>query len=288
MLRTHQKSLYVFLGAIVVGVVIYHSQPKDPVYEGHKLSAWLVALNTGADPLHGRANDVLKNIGTNAFPTFIRLIRVKDPWLKQKLMVLANRQSMFKVRFTPASEFRSRGIIAFQQCGGRARSAIPSLASLLDDSGIAPDVIQALAGIGADSVPVLKKALHHESAKLRACAADALALLAGDAKSATPDLIALLNDQSPNVRQRAVWALGQIKADPAVVLPALVNCTNDTDADVRQGAVAAIINYREEAKSTVPVLLKAINDQAPGMRAIARQALIMIDSEAAANAGVKW
>jgi HEAT repeat protein len=322
MLKTQQKSLFVSLGVIIiVGVVIYYSRPKDPVYEGHKLSAWLVALNTGQDPLHGRADDALKNIGTNMFPTLLQWIRVKDSPLKQKLMVLVNsRQSMFKLKFTPASEFRSRAVIAFQESGGRAKAAIPVLASLLDDSEIAPDVIQALAGIGAASVPVLKEALHHQSAKLGACAADALALIGGEAKSAIPDLIALLSDQSPVVRARSVWALGQIKSEPAIVLPALTNCMNDsdlsvrrnavvalgqiksepaivlpalanslndTDAYVRQSAIYSILNYGQAARSTVPILLKAINDQEAAVRELARYALMKIDPEAAANAGIK-
>jgi HEAT repeat protein len=319
--RTHQKSLWVLLGVIVVGVVIYCSQPKDPVYEGHKLSAWLMALNTGQDPLHARADEALKTIGTNMIPTLIQWIRLKDSPLKLKLMELVNnRQSMFKVKFTPASEFHLRAVIAFQESGARAKAAIPALASLLDDSEIASDVTHALAGIGAESVPVLKEALHHKSAKLRASGADALALLGADAQSATPDLIALLSDQFPDVRRNAVtalaqiksesaivlpaltncitdtdarvrrnavMALGQIKSEPAIVVPALANCMNDADADVRQSAIVAILNYREEARSTVPILLKAINDQEAGVRELARFALMMIDPEAAANAGIK-
>jgi len=287
MLRSNQKALYVLLGAIVAGVVIYYSQPKDPVYEGHKLSAWLVALNTGADPLHSRAPDALKNIGTNMFPTLIQWIRLKDsPW-KQKLRALVNRQPVVKITFTPASEFRSRAVIAFQECGGRAKSAIPALSALLDDSDIVPEVTQALAGIGADSVPVLKEALHHKSAKLLTCASNALALLGADAKSATPDLIALLSDQTPHVRARAVWALANIKSEPAIVLPALTNCMNDTDAEVRANVVSVIIAHGEAARSTVPFLLKAINDQEPRLRGLARFALMKIDPEAAANAGIK-
>jgi HEAT repeat protein len=261
MLRTLQKSLWLLLGIIVVGVVIYYSQPKDPVYEGHKLSAWLMALNTGQDPLHGRADEALKTIGTNMFPTLMQWIRLKDSPLKLKLTELVNsRQSTFRVRFTPASEFRLRAVIAFQECGGRAKSAIPALASLLDDSEIVQDVSQALAGIGAESVPFLKEALHHKSAKLRASGADALALLGGGAKSATPDLCALLNDQFPFVRARAVMALGQIKSEPKIVLPALANCLNDPDADFRCLAVGAIVNYGEAARSSLPVLLKAITE----------------------------
>jgi RNA polymerase sigma factor (sigma-70 family) len=271
---------------LVVPLVVQHQQ-ADPVYEGHKLSAWLVALNTGADPLHSRAPDALKNIGTNMFPTLIRWIRVKDsPW-KQKLRVLINRQSVVKITFTPASEFRSRAVIAFQECGGRAKAAIPALSALLDDSDIVPEVTQALAGIGADSVPVLKEALHHKSAKLLTCASNALALLGADAKSATPDLIALLSDQSPDVRARAVWALANIKSEPAIVLPALANCMNDTDAYVRQNVVSVILAYGEAARSTVPFLLKAINDQEPQVRELARFALRKIDPETAANAGIK-
>jgi hypothetical protein len=275
------------LGAIVVGIVLYYSQPKDPVYEGHKLSAWLVALNTGADPLHSRANDALKNMGTNMFPALIQWIRLKDSPLKQKLMVLVGRQSVVKIRFTPASEFRSRAVIAFQESGGRAKAAIPALAALLDDADIAPDVTQALAGIGAQSVPFLREALHHESAKLRACAANALALLRADAKSATRDLITLLSDPSPDVRGRALWALGQIKSDPAIVIPALANCMNDTDARVRANVVSVILVYGEAARSTVPFLLKAISDPEPRVRVSARHALMKIDPEAAANAGMK-
>ena len=105
--------MYIALAVLfvaLVGVIVWQvAQPADePIYKGKPLSGWLKAYVNNAkssdDPQLLKVNEAVRQAGTNAIPTLLRLLRAKDSALKLKLMDLAEIQHIIKIRFTPAEE----------------------------------------------------------------------------------------------------------------------------------------------------------------------------------------
>src|SRR5579871_1016636 len=67
--------------------------PREPVYQGKRLSEWLKDANdiNGETPVPDAVN-AIKAIGTNAVPFLIQMLQYKDSPLKFKLMKLADKQ----------------------------------------------------------------------------------------------------------------------------------------------------------------------------------------------------
>lgn len=105
------------------------------------------------------------------------------------------------VVIAPGMQFRTGMSIA-------AREA--RLPVLFRDREPADAAVDALARIGAPSLPPLCTALSSPDPEIRKRAATALARIGPDAAPAVPDLIAALQDDNQDVRKQVIRALGQI------------------------------------------------------------------------------
>lgn len=124
---------FVALAGVIAWQVLHL---REPVYQGKRLSSWLEAYK-----LHGvagvetwqvrgeqqKADEAVRQAGTNALPTLLRTLWAKDSALKLKLMDLAGRQHFIKVKYTPAEELNYRACWAFGVLRAKARSAVPAL-----------------------------------------------------------------------------------------------------------------------------------------------------------------
>ena len=117
--------------ALVGAVVWLVAQPRalEPVYEGKRLSVWL-KNESGT----GESGETVRQIGTNAIPTLLRLLRVKDSALKVKLIDLAQRQHVIKIECTPADNWHYRAAYAFGVLGTNAQTAVPALIKIADEN----------------------------------------------------------------------------------------------------------------------------------------------------------
>ena len=114
------------VAAALVGVIAWQvAQPPDePVYKGKRLSAWLEPNSVTA----GQATeDAVRQAGTNAIPTLLRMLRAKESPMKINLMRLVQKQHIFKVHYSPAWELNSMGSFGFSVLGTNAQSAVPEL-----------------------------------------------------------------------------------------------------------------------------------------------------------------
>src|ERR1700722_2327691 len=135
------RIIFILLAILLIGVlVIYLVQPKEPEYQGRKLSTWIrvyqeqqkssADLNL-ADPNRAvpmtAAERAIKEIGTNALPTLLRWLQIRDSTLKTKLNSLLERQSFIKLRYPPASRMQDMAIAGLRILGTNALPAVPNL-----------------------------------------------------------------------------------------------------------------------------------------------------------------
>ena len=120
----------------VAGVVGWQvHQQHEPIYQSKPVSEWAVLVGSGFFTLnsHVTERDAIEHIGINGLPTLTRMLSVRDSLLKQKVMAFANKQSIIRIYFTPAEEYRRGAAAALGLLGPLARSSVPALAQALKD-----------------------------------------------------------------------------------------------------------------------------------------------------------
>jgi hypothetical protein len=220
----------------LIGVFVWQvSQQREPVYNGKRLSEWLkasaeeraTAASTSRAP-HGtldidttiEADEAVRHAGTNAIPTLLRMLRVSDSPLKLKLLDLAQRQHLIKIKYTPAAYWNGAAAEGFRVLGGKAQSAVPALIEIVNQN---------------ISQPSKNSTIY------------ALDLMGPSAKQAVPALLLWVTNTNSGVRSWAAVALGDIHAEPDRVVPSLVKLLNDPDSNVRENATSALKKFDAEA-----------------------------------------
>jgi HEAT repeat protein len=187
MWRRH-TALFGILACLVIGFAVVELQLKEPGYRGRRLSGWLAQLDLESSRSSQEAVYAIQAIGTNAFPTLVRMIQSTDPWWKRRTLALNARQPFFRVPVTPSIVFRNRAVQAYSALGPRAKENIPELVRLLETES---------------------------SCEVRSSAAAALGAIGPKAESAIPALFRATHDQSAEVRRESLWALANIRmVDP--------------------------------------------------------------------------
>ena len=167
---TMQKRLRFPLAALLfaalafVGFQVFYSKEREPMYEGKRPSAWLKASTRVVDvtPVEdmrmSEADEVVRQVGTNAIPTLLRMLRVKDSALNVRLINLAMRQHV--VRITPAENWNNAAARAFWVLGTNAQSAVPALMEIASQS-ISPNsqycAITALGSVGPPAKEAVRR-----------------------------------------------------------------------------------------------------------------------------------
>jgi len=240
-------------------------KPREPVYEGKPLSVWLegYCLPTIDGPEGWRkTNKVVQEIGTNAIPALMRMLRARDSALRVKLMALAQKQRIIRIKYITGGRRNFEAARGLEALGARASNAVPALIEMYDQNDPSLSVLQQqIAGV--------------------------LGCIGPPAKAAVPSLLRRVRDPNNFVRLNAVFALGQIHADAESVVPALIESLSDSDALARANAADGLRNFGTAATSAVPALVQSLNDTDSIARERAEWALKKIDPEAAAKAGVK-
>src|SRR5213594_4275496 len=92
MKKTGKIALLVGAMAAIVAVFFLASQPSEPVYQGKHLSQWLWEFdmsNSLLEPDRGKkAEEAIREMGTNAVPFLVRELRVRDSRLKIRMLKL--------------------------------------------------------------------------------------------------------------------------------------------------------------------------------------------------------
>lgn len=162
---------------------------------------------------------VLKELGTNAIPELIRLLKLKDSFVRKQVwrhlpsLPLRVRQAVAGKYPPPQAEaMREAAARALGRLGADARPAISALTSALRDpeGRVRWEAASALASMGKQSVPVLINSLEESGAKTRHAAVYALGLIGPKASGAVPALTRRLDDQDAGVRNSAAYSLATV------------------------------------------------------------------------------
>jgi HEAT repeat protein len=245
------------LVAISAFVLLRFWGSAEPSYQGQSLSGWLEKYQSTR--VNGRrspdAEEAVRQIGTNALPTLIRMLRARDSSLKQAAMKWSSKQRLIKLNLTPATKLRFHAQAGYDILGPTAAAQVPELTLILKNDNVA---------------------------QVRQCAAAALGSIGDQALSAVPVLLMTAKDKDQMVRNNSLWALSRIRSDPELVLPALIGGLDDSFSVARENAAIALGRYGPLATSAIPALVRTMRTNGA-----AYSALLKIDPDAASREAAK-
>jgi len=196
-----RRVLLLALGACtlaVVAAVAFWPEPKEPEYQGKKLSEWLNEYSARPD----EARSAVMTIGKDAVPFLVK-------WVDNQAGYVA----------------ASRARLGFEILGTNAATAIPELSRILVSSPPNPTdswPAHSLAFLGKDALAPLLSILGDKSQnplkRLRvASAVRYMAYLGSDAAPAIPVLIGCLSDPNQAISDMARQTLENFARDPVWV-----------------------------------------------------------------------
>jgi hypothetical protein len=261
MAKTRRILPILLLLAVLATISWLVLRPPDPepTYQGMPLTWWLDGLVLGSIP-PAQANEAVQQIGTNAIPTLLRMLKSRDSSFKFKLNQLAHKQHVIRFRFKWANPQHSEALAGFTALGPRAKSAVPALVEIYNQ--LPPDV---------------NTTYHSDIAAM-------LASMGPAAADAIPRFLQDTTDTNSAVRWRALWVLSHVTARPDLAVPALKKSLHDPDENIREIAAYDLGAFGDDAQSAVPQLIIALNDPSQRVSTMAASALKKIDPAGATNA----
>ncbi|HYG33628.1 MAG TPA: HEAT repeat domain-containing protein [Clostridia bacterium] len=271
MSKRGRLALAVLLVALVSVVVCQMWPTREPVYQGKRLTAWLsqymanhwVAAKQNNE-LDKQAQAAIRQIGTNAIPSLLRMLRAKDSALTLKMMSLAQYQHIIRIGPVPAKAWNWTATAGFQVLGEEAQSAVPALMDIINQN-ITP--------------------------ASRASAIRALGSIGAPAKVAVPLLVQCTTDADGDVHSSSIYALAQIGSEPCLVVPVLAKALRGPVFEAHSNVIRMLERFGPEAKPAVPELLKLLTRPDPFAgsldKSLVTNALKKIDPQAAAEAGIQ-
>ena len=214
-------AVILLLAALAASVMVRSSVP-DPTCQKRRLSDWLTDYDKlGPTATFAEVNAAVRQLGTNALPELISLMRAKDSAWLCWLLNSAERHHVPRPPLANAERRHSRALAAFRALGPAAEPALPALAASVrhDNFGW---VLSAVAGLGLEGCPVLLSCLTNAEAPIRAYAAALLGLSQCDPAVVVPALCARLGDPDSDVRHQVARTLAGMASSRDLAVPALV------------------------------------------------------------------
>ena len=313
---------WMIVTAFVVGLLALLGQfsrsGRDPGFDGKSLSEWLDQYRTAWNP--GETNQVggaaeaehaIRNIGQDAVPELLRMLRKTDSPIDKKLHFLFAKLPILREP-QPAWICNHNAAEGFRILGADAKEAVPEVIKVFIED-ISPEsrfaAAVALRGIGpsaSNALPALLEATTNLNSGVRANAAFALGGVTVSTDATIAALIRCLDDPDLLVRKmairslgdfganasealpylgqeavapmsrnrlEAIAAIGRIAAGPEEAVPSLIRCLRDTNAIVREAATDALAAFGSQARAAIPLLTEMQNDPNPKVVAAANRAL---------------
>jgi hypothetical protein len=260
---------------VIGGVACWALKPREPEYNGKRLSAWLEQMDDAAfefssinappvqtSPKWLEARDSVRHIGTNGIPTLLWMLERKDSPLMTNLEALAMKHGFISTKYEknifiaplmnykPAASVHHCADIGFQFLGADASNAVPDLICIYREN------------ISTNS---------------RIFTLESLGYIGSSAREVVPMLMDVItnSDVSAGFEMRcvALHALGSSRADPQIIFPFLTTVlTNASPAAfktpftttehfyIRAAAAEALGNYGPKATQTVPALVATLDE----------------------------
>lgn len=278
--------LLLALAAVAMGFVMFWSSgPKEPAYQGKRLSKWIKEAQGMSDsgstfPPQRReaARKAIQAIGTNALPYLLsEITRPISQW-----RVSFNRWAEGKVPLRCRDEVDR----IWQACEGLhilgpdSAAALPVLAACLDDPQRGFPAARAMVGAGELAVPYLLPAIAGTNLVTAMKALGALGDIAKENESAVPILVQFVTHTNALIRQWAASHLAVVESRTDLTVPALTAALSDPEAAVRHYAANALGGIGPKAKAAVPELQRLMTNPPPYAAQAASNAIFHIDPAA--------
>jgi HEAT repeat protein len=263
---------------LLVGITVASRRARQvTLYRGQSLKAWSIQA------YHGNSNAMatLKDLGTNAIPELIHLLKTRDSFLRRQtwaqLPKLPRRLRRTIAQSYPppqAEAVREAAAHALGRLGLEARAAIPALSRALRDpqGRVRWEAANALSSMGKESMTVLVEALNEKDSKVRQAAAHGLGQIGPEAVAAVPALDAVESGQvlSRGAAMRTLTNSGlpQMKA-----CSEFLQMARDESPARRRRAIEALGAIRVAGSLAVHASLEALDDPAMEVRLAAIKTL---------------
>jgi len=245
--------LLLALAAVAGGIVVWPLGPKEPVYQGKRLTEWIQEARgpiqrsatrhwpTQAERERSEAaRQAVKAIGTNAIPFLVsELVRPESKW-RTSFNRWASKHPAIRFRF---ADFDTRILNAANGLGilGRdAAPALPTLAEYLGHNRLGFTAAMAMGKVEDLAIPYFLKAIASMDTLAAENAGTSMAGQIRDVESAIPSLVQLLQHTNEWTRRVAAWTLGGIRSQAEAMVPALTELLSDPVPIVQAHACHAL------------------------------------------------
>ena len=275
------RTLGVLALVVSAAVLVWVCRPRqrEPVYQGKKLSEWLLIsrrFGRGADQ---KREESVRAIGSNAVPFLLIWIQYEmEPW--RRALVGFSPRFKFLSRRQELAEASREG---FRILGWEAEPAIPELVRLMKGTNLtfATRALWSMEAMGSAGLPVLLDVVTNRPAYIRykRFYPSFSRPARYDAGPVVPVLLQSLKNKDPAVAATAAMALEGIGPEIGVV-KALTNVVAEaTDSDVKLWAVHSLGRMGADSIPAVPCLTRALNDSDGDVRQEATNALRRLSSQ---------
>jgi HEAT repeat protein len=265
------KARYILPVVALTGLAWLILHPHEPVYKAHSLTFWLkqARQNNWLDP---EAEKAIRAMGTNALPTLMEMVKVRNSPLRADLIKMSTNQHLVSIPILPQHDIHLMAIYGFRQLGATAKAAVPRLVILINDKDpevrdcaaiclgrIGPSARDAVPGL----VKYLSEALRTNTGTVQdtyemESAAFALGEIGGPSRPAIPELTALskLTNTFGDARSFAKAALIKISGNPQLLFTDVINNAADQSDWTEKGIVIYLLETN--AESAIPFLLTTL------------------------------
>ena len=185
------------------GWLMLRPPEREPVYEGKPLSYWLESygpIMVATNRSQREADAAVRQAGTNALPTLLRMLRARNSSMTLKLVELVQQQHFVAIHFLfPRLDRNYQAQVGFRILRADASNAVPAL------------------------IKILEEKRSWESAMFTAIS---LGNIGPAAAAAVPALLQNATDPESEARGSSLLALGLIGAVPERVVPVLIHGLN--------------------------------------------------------------
>lgn len=272
-MKKSHKVLLVLLGVIVLTVVVFKAmQPKEPEYEGRKLSEWIADL--GEDPPKAlEAEGIIKKVPELVLP-FVEQRIFQNP---QPIALSPLERFLGKIDARIVGKRRSKAYqwtVDFAALRVLGTNSFPVLERLMVNFESSSKACEVLATL--DAVEILEKgAQQGQKPWPRYSSISALGKVANRKDDANKVLLQLTHDSDTAIVLHSVSSLQELDTYPDVMVPRLVELIGQGDEDLQLHLIQNLNRYGTNASAAIPLLkrIESTSKTNTSLNTLAREVL---------------
>jgi hypothetical protein len=272
--------------AIAAGFVLFSPRgPKEPIYEGKKLSYYIQEARGIADlgskslavQRQNAGRNAINSIGTNAVPWLMSEFTGSEPKWRSAFNRWVSAHSSIGFRFRDRQDRLMNAAFGLAFLGTNAAAALPTLAAYLGDGQSGYWASIAIGGAGEMALPYLLPALTSTSRTERRSAGNGLGSAVHQSDAAIPVVVQLTQHSNLQVRLIALMALGNAKGRSDLLIPVYQEALSSADPSTLRVAAYAVGHKGEVTKAVIPDLLRLMTNSDPSVVRASSNTLFRFD-----------